>query len=319
MSSMGKMGPRQWSGAPKPAPKAKARPAPKKPKSQPPPQQLPRKKKAQKPAATSSIRGIFNPHNRLPVPTLVSEGSAFHASGVMRNEVTQAIGTRFMIVCSSTGHSGTPGSIVFPAVPTVGIRTIPTLALGGTAGGPTSGRAMKAGVTIVNSTAALNRGGRVYVLNSNQRVELPAAPSAMIPADWDTMMNEIVAHPKTRALSGSHFAEPKTLVCHPTDQADYLNYGEWYGGITVDNFWSHISIWPGVVSQRRPMSAVYIVFEGPAAVQDYTVSWRAHYYTRWPLDSILGQSQKFVPTKDAKTLNDGRDHAEASGSALHPL
>lgn len=172
---------------------------------------------------------------------------------------------------------------------------------------------MKAGVTVVNRTQLLDMGGQVSVLNSSQRVSLPAAPSAMSQAQWSTFFDEIVSHPKSRIYSGADFKKPKTFVTHPLDQTDYLHYEGWHGTLTADEFWAHIAIWPGLAPDPRPMSTVFVVLEVPAVENTYECKSRGSYYTRWPLNTVPGQAQRPVPTAAAGVINAARDHAEATG------
>lgn len=125
-------------------------------------------------------------------------------------------------------------------------------------------------------------------------------------------MSKVVSHPSSTIYDGTDFAKPKTFICHPLDQTDYLKYGGWHGTDTLDEFWSHIAIWPGHNPDSRPMSTIFVVIEQPAVQNAYELKARARYYTRWPLDSVGGQAQGVVPTASANVVNAARDRAEAT-------
>jgi len=227
-----------------------------------------------------------------------------------------AISSRKLYAITNNGISGSVMCYLHnTATPFTSVYTVPTLSAAASAGGPTAARAMKASLTMVNDTQRLNQGGKVYTLVANQRLRIPAPASTMTQAEWNTLMDEIIAHPHTRAHSGADFVTPKTLVCHPSNIPDYTDFKEFEGTSTVDGFWAGISTAPspgpvlGGVN-KRPMSTIFVVFEPPAVDQTYTVTARASWYTRWPLDTIMGQSMKPIPTAPLSTINGAQDQAE---------
>jgi len=64
------------------------------------------------------------------------------------------------------------------------------------------------------------------------------------------------------------------------------------------------------------MSVIAFIFDPATDPQDYSVTVRASYYTRWPLTSVPGQSMRNIPTADAKIINLVRDHAESTANDL---
>lgn len=219
-----------------------------------------------------------------------------------------------------------------PTIFTLGIRgalpaglttwslySAPTLLLADDAGGPTSGRTMKSGVSIVNSTPVLNAGGRLFVLNSDQRFFFGAAPSAFTAAMFDTFCDEVVAHPKAREFASASFIKPHSFHCHVTDPVNYERYSDWHGTRTIDQYGAGFAIWPGLTPVERGMSTLIIVFESPVSDQTITVSGRSSWYTRWPLNTVLGQSMRSTPTSSAEHLNNAihRGEADAHEPAYH--
>lgn len=261
----------------------------------------------------SAPRDIFDPRNPHLVPTIVSEGLAFPMVGSTVQAVNAGTAARTLLAVANTGVAGTVLSyLTNNTTPGLGVNTIPLLANGSDAGGPTSARAMKSGVTIVNRTKLLDQGGQLAVLTASQRVSLPAAPSAMTQAQWNTFLDSIVAHPRSKLYSGSDFQKSKTFINYPLDQSDYIGYQGFHGTLTVDEFWSHIAVWPSSGHEQRPMSTIFIVMETPSATNAYEVKTRSAFYTRWPLDSVPGQAHRPVPVANASVVNQHRDHAEAT-------
>lgn len=257
---------------------------------------------------------IFDPRVPAAVPTAVAEGKALPVSGIaFTNGFVPSMGNTTAIFASNTGRGGTVYcTIDAAAVPVLTIGTIPTLALSDTAGGPTSGRAMKFGLSVLNRTQRLNQGGGVHVLNFNQRMDFPAAPSAMTQAQWGAVFTTVRAHPNTVAYNGDQFHQQRTFVAHPTSTPDYNSYGEWVGTQTADQFFEHLAVWAGSTRDSRPMSTIAVIFDSPAIAQTYDLRARGHYYTRWPLSTILGQNMKHVPTADIKVVNSSHIAAEES-------
>jgi hypothetical protein len=247
----------------------------------------------------------LSPHNGALVPTVLRSGEAFPYRGMVRNNLTHAVGDVTIVAITNTGGSGSVMGVLTVSGGVVSrfVFTIPTLAASDDAGGPTSGRAMKAGVSLVNTTQLLNRGGRIFTLHANQRIRLTAAPSAFTVADHTALDQTIKAFPSTREHDGAEFGRPSELSTTVVDHPAYETFSEWRGTDTIDEFFSTFAIWPGSIPDSRPMSTVLISFQPPAVTQTYTITARATFYTRWPLDTIVGQAQTPIPTAPASLIN----------------
>jgi hypothetical protein len=175
---------------------------------------------------------------------------------------------------------------------------------------------MKGGVTILNSNPALTREGRIYVLNANQKFDFPQITSSMTTAEWNTFAADLKAHPHTKCYSADDFATPRTFVCHPANHPAYYEYQNWLGTQTGTDFAKHFSVFPGTTASggfsHRPMSTIAILVDVTSSAQSYTVSARANFYTRWPIDSIMGQSMKDVPLAEVKQVNAHHNAATAA-------
>lgn len=288
-------------------------------------------KKKSKPSAAASSRGsqvstragsslsIFSPSNLSLVPTLLNSGKAFPVSSMVRLNFTVDPGSRYVIImshCPTAPNMFMYGRTGFgvTAPPTWLTRSAPTLLATPLAGGPTSGRTMKAGMTVVNATNALNAGGRVFVLNSDQRFVLGADPESLTPTQFTNFLDEIVAHPKAREFSGADFVKGNAFHSHVVDAVNYEQYGDWRGQISINDYFEGFAVWPDAVASRRSMSTLIMVIESPTIAQSYTVSARASWYTRWPLNTVLGQSMRDVPTADARVINGHITRAERTAT-----
>lgn len=253
------------------------------------------------------------------MPAPVAEGEAFPVFGMARLDIN--LSNRHLLIFSNVGDSAGVGAYINPtAAPYAGgIMNIATMTSSATAGGPTSARAMKFGVSLLNSTPSLSRGGRVYVLNANQRFLLAASPSTMTEAQWDAVSDMVKAHPKVQTFSGSDFASEKTFVSFPTNDADYRCYRHWGGTDTASSFLTHLSTYSGASTDYpRPMSTIFVVIDEPASAQNWSIFCRSAYYSRWPLNSVLGQSNVPVPTAPLDALNAAGRIAEALATHGRP-
>jgi len=257
---------------------------------------------------------MMDANNPALIPTVLSQGNAFPITGVVRHELALTANDTLIYCVTNTGRSGTVAVRLHNNGTTsyTGLFTVPLLATADDVGGPTSGRAMKCTIEAVNVTAPLSMGGRVYVLNAHQRITLPADPTLMTVAQQTTLIDSIKAHPDCLSYAGTDFIKPFKMHSDVVDHDTYTGYGEWKGTDTVATFLQHAAIWPGVDPLARPMSAMWVVFQRPAATQDYTVSFKASYYTRWPLNTVPGTRQTPVPTAPASVVNAATSNRKAT-------
>jgi len=183
------------------------------------------------------------------------------------------------------------------------IFTVPTLALADDAGGPTALRAMKFGVDVVTNTQILNRGGPVYMLNTDQRLLVGALPSVMTSTQWNTFFDDVVAHPRRHKFDVNDFNEPRHSFGHIVDDPAYNNFSENKGVLSLDGFMQHVSIYPGGAPAPRPMSTIIYLLEGTSSAQVMTFTPCAHFYSRWPLSSVAGQAQQPIPIAPLDVVN----------------
>lgn len=256
-------------------------------------------------AAPRTLPSLSPIDNRV-IPSNTVDGMAFPVKGSIPVLLSFGTNQRNILLVATSGVSGTvaaqirfDGSTVYANA----VGTIPTLALADDAGGPTSGRAMKLGVSLVNTTQALNRGGRVWVLPLDQRLRLPAAPSVMTAAQWGAVADALIAHPSAHDTDGAHYGTTREAHSHPVDEIEYKRFLPWEGTHTVDEFWSASCVWPAFNPKPRPLSTLVMIFDSPPTTQSYTALVHGTFYTRWAVDTVLGQSMSPIPVAPLEVVN----------------
>lgn len=237
----------------------------------------------------------------VPVPRTIADALSIH--GVIRKEAI--VTTRTMWIVTNGGISGTVMMRLSTTLLDREVFTIPLLSASGTVGGATSLRSMKAGISIENVTSDLERGGRVYILNADARVWMPAAVGTMTSAQLDTFFNDIVEHPDSKPYSGHDFKRTRHFHCHIAESGAYESFMSNVGPRDSTQFMGHVATWPSATDQHRPMSCLFVVMEAPPSTkpQDYTISAQAQFYTRWPLDHLGGSIARPIPVASMAALD----------------
>lgn len=323
------------SGGRKPKAKARARgsapagrPQPKKqqPLSQLPAAPPPPRRRRRRNRAKGAIMSLSTIHPSL-IPSLVHQGEAFPIQGMAEYELTIGNTNRAAAIFTNFGTSGTIGvAFSWPKAGGAAVATplytftIPTIALADDAGGPTSLRAMKCGVDVVTNTPLLSRGGPVIYLNTDQRFTVDAQPSLMTATQWNNFYSAISAHPRRHKLDVNDFSQPRHVYAHVVDDPTYNDFGENKGAQTFDQFFQHVSIYPGGTPTDRPMSTIIYLFDtvGSSNNQLIHFSAKASFYSRWPLTSVPGQAQKEIPVAPQAQINSMHREA-AAHSRLQPF
>lgn len=260
---------------------------------------------------------FLDPMCPAPAPTVTSDGKALALNGLESHDFRVDSVNTTILLATNTGSSGTVAS-VFQVDPdgtyvngTNKMMTIPTLAEADNAGGATSSRAMKLSVSVINCSNGLKRGGRVTYLNSAQR--LPTLkPDANSHWSYADLVAGVKACPYRRRLNGAELAHPTQIIAFPVDGTKYRAFEPHNGTLETHEFLACVMAAGTIITEpsARPMSSVVFIFDPVADPQDYSVTVRASYYTRWPLTSVPGQKMQTMPTADAKHINAVHDHAE---------
>jgi hypothetical protein len=136
------------------------------------------------------------------------------------------------------------------------------------------------------------------------------------------MVNSIKDSPYRVRITGDVLGTPTRLVGFKTDNTNYLKFHTWEGTLNDSEFGETFAGRSATFSsnpRERSMSIIAFVFDPTPDTQDYTVTVRASYYTRWPLTTVPGQSMKSMPTADQKEVNRHHDEAEESKSHLKSI
>lgn len=282
----------------------------------------PRKKTANGPRRVV-VPNFLDPMVQTPAPTHMSSGKALPHTGLVSKDfiltpLTASAGgdsPQTLLIVTNSGVSGTVGYMCRVGTDgtivadTTEVLTIPSLAAG-----PTAMRAMKFSVSVVNCTNALKRGGRVTYINSSQR--LPGGDQF-----GAGTIAAIKSSPYRRRITADDLVTPMQLVGYPIDATEYHSFQPFGEPETPGNFLFHVTnedIRASTTGRKvqRPMSVVAFVFDHVADVQEYSVTIRASYYTRWPLDSVPGMQMKNIPVAKAEVINAVHNKAEDTAHDL---
>jgi ABC-type amino acid transport substrate-binding protein len=266
---------------------------------------------------TVTMPNFLDPLVAMPAPSVTSDGKALPHTSLVSADFQVGTTNRTILIVTNVGDSGTVGQVLnVQADGTYAdgsqLFTIPTMATADIDGGASAARAMKLSVSVTNCSNALKRGGRVTYLNSSQR--LPSLSSG----SWSAVIEGIKSSPARRRITGDNLGEPLQLIAFPVDNIAYATFRPNRGAITIDEFHAHtLTPYQGSLpAAPRPMSVIAYVFETASDTQDYSVTIRASFYTRWPLTSVPGQSMRNMPTADPKVINHVRDTAETNANDL---
>lgn len=282
--------------------------------------------------ATMSRRGLnklFDPTNTIPLPAIQAEGKAFSVTGMFSHNF-EVHETPVLMIATNTGCTSDVGYIIpldinyaTTTSATVAGNTnflrfsIPTLDLHDTAGGPSAARPMRFGVSVVNCTNLMHRGGRVFYLNSAQRLPYvqPTTENSLTTYDFTEVVEAVKATPVRQAVDGADLKAGQHLIGFPTDTTQFHAYNVWKGKQNdFDTFLKRVSVAYSDVT--KPMSVQCWIFEPTTQKQSYEVTIRSSYYTRWPLTTIPGQKMSVTPTAHPDVVNGAMHAAELSAHTL---
>jgi hypothetical protein len=277
---------------------------------------------------------IWDPRNKVPIPAAISCGNAHVTSGLNRYELSldSAAGGESAVVCiTSMGNRGTVGLVIKKlANDTIQFTNflLPTL-VGGSDAGPTAARAMKAGVTVVNTSPSRKLGGSVITLSADQRLT-GAFKASLTATSFDDLSTQITDHMESHVHQAWNFILEKTYCCFPANTPEYTRFEPYYQSSQITD-WEYdllatsasafevdkilkvaTTAGTGTAAETsettaltlpRPMTTVWIVFKAPIEPQTYQLAARGTFYTRWPAAHVLGQSHPKLPTEKQEIVN----------------
>lgn len=269
---------------------------------------------------SSGHLNLYDPRNPTPVPSVAYQGKAVPIT--VKAMSTFQTSSELTVLCiSNIGSTATLG-VQWQLSAVGGVVAATTLdaaqlTSNATAGGPTSGRAMKIGWSLANTTPMLSVSGRVHVLTTDRRLDMPFIPSNIGEAGLVTLANTLREHPDTRQYTGTDFVHAKHGYAPPRDDIEYNNFEPWYGLQTIDDFMRGVAVWTGEpFTQHRmfPMACTWIVIDHtPTAANSYQLAVRGSFYTRWPLDQVMSNMARDVSTAKVEALNKAAKEASIFG------
>jgi hypothetical protein len=181
---------------------------------------------------------------------------------------------------------------------------------------------MKYGLRIINNSPVVDKGGVVYVYTASQRVITAAKLTLMTCDQLDDMFDDIIAMNGAQPYGAEAFTgQGCAWHGYPTDSTTYEEFDAWNGQMNkagqlevADGFAEHWSLTPGVTDVKpRGISTTFVCFEAPSRAQLYTLNYRAAWYTRWPLGTVLGQNMPHIPDANPAGSNAHRKKAQDTG------
>lgn len=263
------------------------------------------------------------------VPTPLSEGRALPHTGIVRQSFNTDPNYLELIMIANGGNFGTVGvKLKLGAMGSYSghqLFTIPTLSQSMDDGGPSSARAMKLGASLVNCSNVMKKGGRVTYLNTSQRLpgRVPLADQTADRKEFTDILHAVRNSPYSKVVTGDQLSNSLQLISHPIDQTNYNTFRPFRGAGDIGDLYD-LMLCTGQYETlgsllQRGMSTIVFIIEQTSQEQDYTMTVRASYYTRWPLTTVPGQSMTNIPTSSATHLNNMRDAAERHASVLQPV
>lgn len=269
--------------------------------------------------SSTTITRSMNPRVPGIVPSIAPSAKALLQQGSMRINVScpATSGQYTLIFASNVGTSGILATVVqYSATSTSPASmtsvTIPSLSKVNTAANltlaPTSARAQKCGIQLVNITAAVNACGLVMAGNIPSRFEFPTNPAAMSGEQWEEIRKELVSSPMVKTYSGAQLLRRHEIIATMSDHATYESFREWddIGGMSgpdvFNNWFKHIADWPGTAMSARPMTTIVIVLDAPTSAQTYNIAASGTFLCRWPIATVPGQMVHDIPLTSGQGL-----------------
>jgi len=266
-------------------------------------------------------------HN-IKVPTVSFDGDAHQITDIVRMPYTVETANltdRCIFAISMNGFSSqvawqaiwTPGSSLPPVFKG---GDLPQLKNTWDRGGPTSGRAMKVGASLICHTPLLNRGSGIYVLNCTQRVAFKSTASAppwWTAADLDDLYTKLVAYNQTVPYDATEFRQAKSWSCFPVNSRALEEFHQWQGegdplGDTITDSIFTSTVGSGLGTEyNRPLSTLFFIFDKVPEPNSFSVTVKGSAYVRYPMDVPMGQNMPPIPTAPPAQINHHRHAAEA--------
>jgi hypothetical protein len=221
-----------------------------------------------------------------------------------------------MYMVNNTGNNSTCAmKVTNSATPVVVTKNVTKVNQSAALGGPTSGRAMKAGVEMVCVSPPLTAQGRVHVLNCDSRLFLAQKPSTATQAEWGAFQANVVADPRCRHYSANEFLNRRLFYSHPRNQVDYEDWFGWSGTFNADQFAPSFLDWPNWTPSSFPLSSIIIIFDPtPSGAITYSLTSLMHFYTRWDSGNVMSTTQRCMLSQPQAKFESSAQQAKAIGA-----
>lgn len=244
-------------------------------------------------------------------PSIAGLGKGTYGASSITFTHSATGGAYTAVFITNTGHSATVALQRVEASATPIMHDTTFFQPAGTAGGPTSGKPCRIGVTVRNTTKAIDRQGVVYAWVCDSRIAHD--PNSSTVADLGLWAQEVANLPGVQMYSADQVANHGIhLYGFPNDQPAYESFDEWIGTENAGNFVQHIGT--SGSSQPRPMSTIVLVFGlSTGTASTYEIKVDASWYHRFAVGDSRIAYQRSIPTAPAATVNAHRLQAESSG------
>jgi len=263
-----------------------------------------------------------------PPPTTERCSEATYVRGVSRVNLNLGLDVTTLLVVTNTGVSSRFGTIFRMSPQSQGLIvepvSLPQLSPAGPdtvswVGAASTIKAGTAGLTLVNTTPQLDRGGSVTVCNSDTRITVTSDLASLTYAQFDALCEQVRAHPKAKTYSGSHFCSPLSIATHPVNNAVYNKFefkDDEVGTYTPTEILKFVGAGTTITERSRPMSCIFIVFDAPTKPQSYVATLRGSSYLRFPMGTAMSSMARPVPNAPEHVVNHARAISEHVNSGF---
>lgn len=248
-----------------------------------------------------------------PVPVSQPCGSATTYYGARKVVIPLNINTDRLIFVTSTGSSGAVMGMVTRTNATgalsynvYGLNKISTCGTA-TVVGPTSGRSQTCSFELTNFSNPLNAGGEILIIPLVQRLGVTGMPSQwQASGGFSSVVTALMDLGKFRPnnlIDFMHVPKPRQYYCSVADRTIYERFEPWRAVETDDaagfnDYSTEFMTWEGLGNEtRRPRGMNYYAIYIPAVAtnQSLSITVRASFYLRWPLNTPLAEMQTAIP------------------------
>lgn len=247
-----------------------------------------------------------------PVPVSQPCGSATTYYGARKVVIPLNTNTDRLIFVTSTGSSGAVMGMVTRTNSTgalsFNVYGLNKISVCGTATvvGPTSGRSQTCSFELTNFSNPLNAGGEILIIPLVQRLGVSGMPSTWGSAGFSSIVAALMdlgRFKPNNLIDFMHVPKARQYYCSVADRTVYERFEPWRAVETDDaagfnDYSTEFMTWEGLGNEtRRPRGMNYYAIYIPAVAnaQSLSITVRASFYLRWPLNTPMAEMQTAVP------------------------